>query len=173
MGARLRSGGLRGVAERGTLKSIERAFEDPVAKGTKPEAQELRFEVSGKTGTSRNEKYKMGPGGSKTVAESKSLTSTVMFTVKDKKTGQKYQGVMLAYVLGPNSAKHHFSSALSLAIVNNVLAEPLKKLMEAPPPSAKPELTDVAKPVSPQAPLPTIPSSPVTMTAPSLRTVSV
>lgn len=167
---------LRGVAERGTLKSIEKAFEDPAipgAKGAKPAEQELRYLVSGKTGTSRNEKYKMGPGGSKTVAESKSLTSTVMFMVTDTKTGQKYQGVMLAYVLGSNSAKHHFSSALSLAVVNNVLAPTLKKLMETPQPVKKPEHTDVAKPVTPQTPLPTIPSSPVTMTAPSLRTVSV
>lgn len=136
--ARVMQESLRHVAEYGTLRSIRYALEESPNAG--------RFIITGKTGTGRNVVYNQGRGGSKTVAESKSLTSTIMITIIDTKTNEKYFGSVLAYVEGQKSAKHHFSSELAKAVFIN-LAPVIKKLMESQAPSITPLFVQSSEPI--------------------------
>ena len=114
----------------GTFKSIRTSLEADPKKKTKSD-DFLTYTFGGKTGTSRNQTYNFGPSGSKTIAQSLSLTSTAMITIRNNITGEKHFGVVMAYVKGPYSAKHHFTSALAMTAWNNY-APVVKRMIETP-----------------------------------------
>lgn len=143
--ARLMKQVLEGTAENGTMTSIRYVLEDEYYKGGKTKITSPRYLIGGKTGTSRNQIFTLGKGGSKSDAISTSLTGTAIITITDTHTGKKYVCVTMGYVEGQKSAKHHFNSGIALKVFQN-LAPIIKEMIEKPPliPSVVPVLNRAA-----------------------------
>ena len=142
---------LEGTAENGTMTSIRHVLEDGYYKGGKLKIETPRYLIGGKTGTSRNQIFTLGKGGSKSDAISTSLTGTAIIIITDTVTGKKYVCVTTAYVEGQKSAKHHFNSGIALKVFQN-LAPVIKEMIEKPSlvPSVAPVLNSAASPATVQ-----------------------
>jgi membrane peptidoglycan carboxypeptidase len=127
--ARAARSALIGVVANGTAGSLNGVYKD--ANG-KPLA------VGGKTGTGDHRKERHGANGQ--LIESKFISRAATFTFF---LGDKFFGVITAYVAGENAGSYHFTSSLPVHILkfleptlspmlNNANAEPVKTVITAP-----------------------------------------
>ena len=137
--AKVARGALVGVVEGGTAGRLNGVYTDD--KGS-------RLSVGGKTGTGDHRKQIWGAGGS--LIESKFISRAATFTFF---IGDRFFGVITAYVEGGNSGLYHFTSSLPVQIikflkptlsplVNNTL--PVK---EVTPPLVKVIMAENSQPV--------------------------
>jgi hypothetical protein len=137
--AKVARGALVGVVEGGTAGRLNGVYTDD--KGS-------RLSVGGKTGTGDHRKQIWGAGGS--LIESKFISRAATFTFF---IGDRFFGVITAYVEGGNSGLYHFTSSLPVQIikflkptlsplVNNTL--PVK---EVTPPVVKVIMAENSQPV--------------------------
>ena len=101
--AKVARGALVGVVEGGTAGRLNGVYTD--AEGSK-------LSVGGKTGTGDHRKQIWGAGGS--LIESKFISRAATFTFF---IGERFFGVITAYVEGENSGLYHFTSSLPVQIV--------------------------------------------------------
>ena len=97
------------VVENGTARRLRGAFtlrdKEPVA-------------IGGKTGTGDNRIEVFGSGGHLIQSRSVSRTATFAFFV-----GERYFGVITAYVPGESAQNYNFTSALPVQILKNLAPE--------------------------------------------------
>jgi membrane peptidoglycan carboxypeptidase len=115
--------------------TVRRALEGVVTRGT---GQRLRdayraeddspLAVGGKTGTGDNRFVSFGPGRQIIASSVVNRTATVVFFL-----GDRFYGTVTAYVQGPQAAKFHFTSALTVQLLR-VLASEFKPLLAEPRP---------------------------------------
>jgi membrane peptidoglycan carboxypeptidase len=101
--ARVARGAMIGVVEGGTAGRL---------KGIYTDAEGKLLSVGGKTGTGDHQKQIWGPGGR--LIESKFISRAATFTFF---LGDRFFGVITAYVEGENSGLYHFTSSLPVQIV--------------------------------------------------------
>ncbi len=101
--ARVARGAMIGVVEGGTAGRLKGIYTDP---GGQP------LSVGGKTGTGDHQKQVWGPGGR--LLESKFISRAATFTFF---LGERFFGVITAYVEGENSGLYHFTSSLPVQII--------------------------------------------------------
>jgi len=101
--ARVSRGALIGVVEDGTAVRLNGIYTD---------AEGKRLSVGGKTGTGDHRKQIWGTGGR--LIESKFISRAATFTFF---LGDRFFGVMTAYVEGDNAGQYHFTSSLPVQIV--------------------------------------------------------
>lgn len=110
---------LAGVVEQGTGQRVKQAFR---------QADGKIMAVGGKTGTGDNRHELYSAGGHLIKSWVVNRTATFVFTI-----GDRYFGVISAYVEGSEAAKYRFTSALPVQVLK-VLAPKLMPFMEAIPP---------------------------------------
>ncbi len=137
--ARAARSALIGVVANGTAGALNGVYKD--ANG-KP------LVVGGKTGTGDHRKEKHGTNGQ--LIESRFISRAATFTFF---LGDKFFGVITAYVAGDNAGSYHFTSSLPVHILkfleptlspmlNKANAEPIKTIVAVP----TPPLTPVSEP---------------------------
>lgn len=94
---------LAGVVEEGTASRLKGVYTDANGKA---------LVVGGKTGTGDHRKQIWGAHGH--LIESKFISRAAVFTFF---LGERFYGVMTAYVEGPNAGQYHFTSSLPVQIV--------------------------------------------------------
>jgi len=109
---------LIGVVEGGTASRVHGAFQD---------AEGKTLTIGGKTGTGDHRKEIWGTGGR--LIESKFISRAAVFTFF---IGERFFGVITAYVEGENSGNYHFTSSLPVQILKS-LAPTLEPLIKAMP----------------------------------------
>ncbi len=109
---------LIGVVEGGTASRVHGAFQD---------AEGKTLTIGGKTGTGDHRKEIWGAGGR--LIESKFISRAAVFTFF---IGERFFGVITAYVEGENSGNYHFTSSLPVQILKS-LAPTLEPLIKAMP----------------------------------------
>jgi len=109
---------LVGVVEGGTASRVHGAFQDAEGKS---------LTIGGKTGTGDHRKEIWGTGGR--LIESKFISRAAVFTFF---IGERFFGVITAYVEGENSGNYHFTSSLPVQILKS-LAPTLEPLIKAMP----------------------------------------
>ncbi|MEA2624709.1 MAG: hypothetical protein QOD06_754 [Candidatus Binatota bacterium] len=110
---------LRGVVAEGTARKLAGAFSGA---GGKPIA------VGGKTGSGDNRFKRFGRSGGLLSARPVNRTATFVFYV-----GDRYFGVVTAYVPGEIAGRYRFTSALPVTVVKLLAPAISKKLAEPPP----------------------------------------
>ena len=100
---------LLGVVEEGTAIRVRRALIDSVGQ---------MVPIGGKTGTGDNRFRVFAPGGREVESRPVSRTSTFVFFL-----GDRYFGVITAYVPGPEAGDFAFTSSLPLEILKRMLPE--------------------------------------------------
>jgi membrane peptidoglycan carboxypeptidase len=124
--ARAARSALIGVVASGTAVAMNGIYKDANGKW---------LEVGGKTGTGDHRKEKHGTNGQ--LLESKFISRAATFTFF---LGDKFFGVITAYVAGDNAGSYHFTSSLPVHILrfleptlspmlNQVSAEPIKSVV--------------------------------------------
>lgn len=124
--ARAARSALIGVVASGTAVAMNGIYKDANGKW---------LEVGGKTGTGDHRKEKHGTNGQ--LLESKFISRAATFTFF---LGDKFFGVITAYVVGDNAGSYHFTSSLPVHILrfleptlspmlNQVSAEPIKSVV--------------------------------------------
>ena len=124
--ARAARSALIGVVASGTAVAMNGIYKDANGKW---------IEVGGKTGTGDHRKEKHGTNGQ--LLESKFISRAATFTFF---LGDKFFGVITAYVAGDNAGSYHFTSSLPVHILrfleptlspmlNQVSAEPIKSVV--------------------------------------------
>ena len=124
--ARAARSALIGVVASGTAVAMNGIYKDANGKW---------LEVGGKTGTGDHRKEKHGTNGQ--LLESKFISRAATFTCF---LGDKFFGVITAYVAGDNAGSYHFTSSLPVHILrfleptlspmlNQVSAEPIKSVV--------------------------------------------
>jgi len=101
--ARVARGAMIGVVEGGTASRLRGVY-------TNTDGSPLS--VGGKTGTGDHRKEIWGPGGR--LIESKFISRAAVFTFF---LGERFFGVITAYVAGSNAGNYHFTSSLPVQIV--------------------------------------------------------
>ncbi|MGJ0491679.1 transglycosylase domain-containing protein [Methylobacter sp.] len=101
--ARVARGALTGVVEGGTASRLRGVYTDLEGKP---------LTVGGKTGTGDHRREVWGEGGR--LIESKFISRAATFTFF---IGDRFFGVITAYVAGPNAEQYHFTSSLPVQIV--------------------------------------------------------
>ncbi|MCX7097469.1 MAG: transglycosylase domain-containing protein [Methylococcales bacterium] len=130
--AKVARGAMVGVVAGGTANRLNGAYTDINGKA---------LAVGGKTGTGDHRKQAWGPGGR--LLESKFISRAAVFTFF---IGERFFGVITAYVEGDNAGLYHFTSSLPVQIVK-FLKPVLTPLINNIPPVKKPENPE-AKPVA-------------------------
>ena len=181
--AKVARGALVGVVEGGTASRLNGIYKDE---------QGQLLSVGGKTGTGDHRKQIWGPGGR--LIESKFVSRAATFTFF---IGEKYFGVMTAYVEGENSGLYHFTSSLPVQIMKflkptlsplingltkeaqakpedqEVIAEKAKPVMTSNSTSiVQPSLAPVAKATIVEKPKPILTSNNTTVVQPSVAPVT-
>ncbi len=100
---------LLGVVEEGTAVRIRRALVDSAGQVVP---------IGGKTGTGDNRFRVFAPGGREVESRPVNRTSTFVFFL-----GDRYFGVITAYVPGPEAGEFGFTSSLPLEILKRMLPE--------------------------------------------------
>jgi hypothetical protein len=123
---------LAGVVEGGTARRLAGVFVDgdgaPVA-------------IGAKTGTGDNRRRTFSRGGGVRSSRAVNRTATLVFYV-----GDRYYGVLTAFVPGAPAGKHRFTSALPVALLN-LLAPAINDRLNAVPegaPDLSPPVTSIA-----------------------------
>ena len=116
--ARALEGAMADVVEDGTAKRLSEAYVD---------AQGNALRIGGKTGTGDNRRKQYGDGGRFMGSRSVSRTATFAFFL-----GERYFGVITAYVPAPWSNRFRFTSALPVQIVKNLLPDLMPRLEQSP-----------------------------------------
>ena len=101
--AKVSRGALVGVVDGGTASRVNGIYTDALGK---------LLSVGGKTGTGDHRKQIWGPGG--ILLDSKFISRAATFTFF---IGERFFGVITAYVQGENSGLYHFTSSLPVQIV--------------------------------------------------------
>lgn len=101
--AKVSRGALRGVVEGGTASRLNGVYVDNNGKS---------LVVGGKTGTGDHRKEVWGAGGR--LIESKFISRAAVFTFF---LGDRFFGVITAYVAGDNAGNYHFTSSLPVQIM--------------------------------------------------------
>ncbi|MDD5276550.1 MAG: transglycosylase domain-containing protein [Methylovulum sp.] len=101
--AKVSRGALRGVVEGGTASRLNGVYTDTNGKP---------LVVGGKTGTGDHRKEIWGAGGR--LIESKFISRAAVFTFF---LGERFFGVITAYVAGDNAGNYHFTSSLPVQIM--------------------------------------------------------
>ncbi|WP_442499171.1 transglycosylase domain-containing protein [Methylobacter sp. sgz302048] len=101
--ARVARGALIGVVEGGTASRLRGVYTDPEGKP---------LAVGGKTGTGDHRREVWGERGH--LIESKFISRAAVFAFF---MGDRFFGVITAYVAGPNAEQYHFTSSLPVQIV--------------------------------------------------------
>ena len=101
--AKVSRGALVGVVDGGTASRVNGIYTDALGKF---------LSVGGKTGTGDHRKQIWGPGG--VLLDSKFISRAATFTFF---IGERFFGVITAYVQGENSGLYHFTSSLPVQIV--------------------------------------------------------
>ncbi|MFT3857580.1 MAG: penicillin-binding transpeptidase domain-containing protein [Aquabacterium sp.] len=117
---------LSDVVERGTARRLSGAFR-------LPDGTELR--LGGKTGTGDNRVRVLGR-----VGLALNRTATFVFSL-----GSNYFGTITAYVVGPDAAKYHFTSALPVQILRSMGPVLMRHLGQGPVAALK--IDDALSPV--------------------------
>lgn len=107
-----------GVVEGGTASRVHGAFHDADGKP---------LTIGGKTGTGDHRKEIWGAGGR--LIESKFISRAAVFTFF---IGERFFGVITAYVEGENAGNYHFTSSLPVQILRS-LAPTLEPLIKSTP----------------------------------------
>lgn len=110
------------VVRKGTARRLSGAFGVP--HGNAPV-------VGGKTGSGDNRFVVFGPGGTKLAARPVDRTATFVFYI-----GDRYFGVVTAYVEGRAAEDHRFTSALPVTVLK-LLAPDIMRRLAADPPTAQ------------------------------------
>ena len=129
--AKAARGAMIGVVDGGTAGRLNGIYTDADGK---------HLDVGGKTGTGDHRKQVWGPGGRLLEAKFISRAATFTFFI-----GERYFGVITAYVQGENSGLYHFTSSLPVQIVK-FLKPVLSPLINNTPP-VKPVIKPVAETV--------------------------
>ena len=115
-------------------KIVRRAMEDVVQNGTARRAYQSIFDpdgnpvtIAGKTGTGDHVRKTVDARGTVLKSESVSRTATFAFLL-----GDRFYGVIGAYVKGPEAAQYHFTSALATQVFK-LLSPALAPLLEPEP----------------------------------------
>ncbi|MCX7107219.1 MAG: transglycosylase domain-containing protein [Methylococcales bacterium] len=138
--AKVARGALVGVVEGGTAGRLNGVYTDD--KGS-------RLSVGGKTGTGDHRKQIWGAGGS--LIESKFISRAATFTFF---IGDRFFGVITAYVEGENSGLYHFTSSLPVQIVKflkptlSPLINNTSPVKEVTPPIVKVLMVENSKPAA-------------------------
>ncbi|MDD5125192.1 transglycosylase domain-containing protein [Methylovulum sp.] len=104
--AKVARGALSGVVEGGTASRL---------KGVYTNAAGSPLSVGGKTGTGDHRKEIWGPGGR--LIESKFISRAAVFTFF---IGERFFGVITAYVTGEDAGSYHFTSSLPVQILRHL-----------------------------------------------------
>jgi hypothetical protein len=124
---------------------VRRALLDVVANGTARRARDLLVPadaarsdllVGGKTGTGDSRIKRFAPGGRLIDSRVASRSATFVFAV-----GDRYFGVVTAYVAGARADRFEFTSALPVQILR-LLEQPLRALVQADPEERKPVVAE-------------------------------
>jgi membrane peptidoglycan carboxypeptidase len=122
--ARLMRDVLAGVVEQGTARRLAGSFHD---------ADGRVVRAGGKTGSGDNRFKTFNRGGGLTSSRAVNRTATFVFYI-----GDRYFGVITAYVDGPQAAQYQFTSSLPVSIlrmlapvINEHLAKPLPDRQQA------------------------------------------
>ncbi len=129
--ARAARGALAGVVEGGTASRLRGVYTD---KNGKP------LVVGGKTGTGDHRKQVWGERGR--LLESKFISRAATFTFY---LGERFFGVITAYVEGPDAEKYHFTSSLPVQILKYLKPTLSPLLKVAPETQNLPESTGKEK----------------------------
>ncbi len=126
--ARVARGAMIGVVEGGTAGRLNGVYKDVEGK---------TLSVGGKTGTGDHRKEIWGAGGR--LIESKFISRAATFTFF---IGERFFGVITAYVQGDNAGQYHFTSSLPVQIVK-FLKPTLTPLI-----NNTPRVNEITKPVA-------------------------
>jgi hypothetical protein len=125
------------VLEPEVALTVRRAILDVVANGTARRAKDMLASaagpgplVAGKTGTGDSRIKRFAPGGKLIDSQVASRSATFAFAV-----GDRYFGVITAYVAGPQAGHYDFTSSLPVQILK-LMAPPLEQLVRAAPASS-------------------------------------
>jgi len=91
--------------------------------------------VGGKTGSGDNQLITVSRNGRTRSAQSTNRTATFVFYI-----GDRYYGVLMAYVPGREADKYHFTSSLPVTILKLISASVNARLQEAPQDRVPPRL---------------------------------
>jgi membrane peptidoglycan carboxypeptidase len=128
------------VVEPEVARTVRRALLEVVSNGTARRAKDLLGKapgapaVGGKTGTGDSRIKRFAPGGRLIGSRVTSRSATFAFAV-----GDRYFGVITAYVAGPEASRYEFTSSLPVQILR-LLEPPLEHLVRSAPGPLEPEL---------------------------------
>jgi hypothetical protein len=122
------------VVEGGTAVRVKGAFKTPTGQ---------IIPVGGKTGSGDNRFKTFSRGGGLKSARATSRTGTFVFFI-----GDRYFGVLTAYVAGDKAEEYVFTSALPVAVLK-LLAPAIQSKIESQPPAITPKVAEVQQPPVP------------------------
>ncbi len=148
---------LVGVVEGGTAGKLNGVYTDRLGRA---------LEVGGKTGTGDHRKEIWGKGGR--LIESKFISRAAVFTFF---IGERFFGVITAYVAGENAGNYHFTSSLPVQIMK-YLKPTLSALIHTAPAGEGLKNTPVTphheKTIEPPRPVTPIRTAPTTLSEPAI-----